>query len=150
MNGLRYINLANVGAASTTTGAVPGATFVGPGGSLTGWAVSSGGDFNDDGFGDILIGSPQYSSGSGVTTNGLATLFYGATSSAANYLTGTITLISPPSAITPLYLTGAMSGAEAGYAVSPVGFINAGQPSLILVGSPGYTFGGSPMPGRRT
>ena len=43
-----------------------------------------------------------------------------------------------------------MSGAEAGYAVSQVGFINAGQPSLILVGSPGYTFQVSPMPGPRT
>ncbi len=30
VNGVRYINLANVGAASTTTGAVPGATILGP------------------------------------------------------------------------------------------------------------------------
>jgi FG-GAP repeat len=137
VNGLRYINLANVGAASSTTGAVPGATLVGPGGSLTGWAVSSGGDFNDDGFGDILIGSPS-DSNSNLTTNGMATLLYGAPSTSGGYLTGTITLLSPPSGVVPLYLDGASSGAEAGYAVSPVGFINAGQPSLILVGSPGF------------
>ena len=30
-----------------------------PGGSNTGWAVSAGGDFNDDGIDDILVGSPQ-------------------------------------------------------------------------------------------
>ncbi len=105
---------------------------------MTGWAVSSGGDFNDDGFGDILIGSPQYSSGSGVTTNGLASLFYGASSSSGGYLTGTITLTISPAGISPLYLTGAAAGALAGYAVSPVGVINSGQPTLILVGSPGF------------
>ena len=33
---------------------------------------------------------------------------------------------------------GPSAGAMAGYAVSQVGFINAGQPSLILVGSPGF------------
>ena len=134
----RYINLANVGAASTTTGAVPGAAIVGPSGSKTGWAVSSGGDFNADGFGDILIGSPQFSSTSSLTNNGLATLLYGAPSSSAAYLSGTITLASLPSGVSPLFLPGANSGDMAGYAVSPVGFINAGQPSLILVGAPGF------------
>ena len=137
VNGLRYINLANVGAASTTTGAVPGATIVGPGSSKTGWAVSSGGDFNGDGFGDILIGSPYYTTAS-ATNLGLATLFYGAATSSSSYLTGTITLTAPPTGISPLYLVGAAAGALAGYAVSPVGYINAGQPSLILVGSPGF------------
>src|ERR1700677_3014849 len=68
----------------------------------------------------------------------MATLLYGAPSTSGGYLTGTITLLSPPSGVVPLYLDGASSGAEAGYAVSPVGFINAGQPSLILVGSPGF------------
>jgi hypothetical protein len=139
---VRYINLANVGAAAGTTGAVPGATIVGPGGSETGWAVSSGGDFNADGFDEILIGSPEFSSSSSLTDNGLATLFYGATSGATGYLSGTITLISPPTGIAPLYMTGALSGALAGYALSQVGFINAGQPGLILIGSPGYTNNG--------
>ncbi len=138
VSGVRYISLANVGAASGTTGAVPGATILGPSGSRTGWAVSSGGDFNNDGFGDILIGSPQFSSSTTVTTNGLASLLYGAASGATGYLTGIMTLGSTPSGITPLYMTGATTGAMAGYAVSPVGFINSGQPSLILIGSPGF------------
>jgi hypothetical protein len=136
----RYINLANVGATTGTGGgsAVPGATILGPTASRTGQAVSSGGDFNSDGFGDILVGSPQFSSSSTVTSNGLASLLYGAASTATGFLTGTITLGSTPSGISPLYLTGATSGSLAGYAVSPVGFINSGQPSLILVGAPGF------------
>jgi hypothetical protein len=148
---VRYINLANIGAASGTTGAVPGATILGPSASRTGWAVSAGGDFNADGFGDILVGSPQFSTSSTVTTNGLATLLYGAPSSSSAYLTGTITLGSTPTGISPLYLPGATAGALAGYSVSQVGVINAGQPTLILVGSPGFNnFSGTAylIPGR--
>ena len=128
-----------MGATSTTAGAVPGAAFVGQGGSMTGWSVSSGGDFNADGFGDILIGSPQFSSNSSLTTNGLATLLYGAPSGSAGYLSGIYTLSSLPSGVSALFLPGANSGDMAGYAVSPVGIINAGQPSLILVGAPGFS-----------
>jgi hypothetical protein len=136
----RYINLVNVGATTGTGGgtAVPGATILGPTASRTGQAVSSGGDFNSDNFGDILIGSPEFSSSSTVTNNGLATLLYGAASTSTGYLTGTITLGNTPSGISPLYMTGATSGSLAGYAVSPVGLINSGQPSLILVGAPGF------------
>ena len=135
---VRYIDLTNVGAASGTTGAIPGATIIGTSGSRTGQAVSAAGDFNADGVADILVGSPQFSSSSTVTNNGLATLLYGGPSTAGTFLTGTINLASPPSGITPLFLTGAQSGALAGYAVSQVGVINSGQPTLILVGSPGF------------
>jgi hypothetical protein len=117
---------------------VPGATILGPSSSRTGQAVSAGGDFNADGFADILIGSPQFSSSTTLTNNGLATLLYGASSTSGAFLTGTITLGSTPSGITPLYMTGAQSGALAGYAVSQVGLINSGQPTLILIGSPGF------------
>jgi hypothetical protein len=129
------INLANVGAASGTTGAVPGAAILGPTSSRTGQAVSSAGDFNGDGFGDILVGSPQFSLDATLTNQGLATVFYGA---ASNALQGQFSLTSPPSGIASLYLTGATSGNLAGYAVSPVGLINSGQPNAILIGAPGF------------
>jgi hypothetical protein len=135
---VRYINLANVGAATGTTGAVPGATILGPSASKTGWSVASGGDFNADGFGDILVGSPQYSSSSTSTNTGLVSLLYGAGSTASSYLSGTINLLSAPSGISPLYMPGAAAGALAGYAVSLVGVINSGQPTGILIGSPGF------------
>lgn len=138
VNGVRYINLAKVGAASTTTGAVPGATILGPSGSQTGFAVSSGGYFNGNTtYSDILIGSPYYSTSS-LTNVGEATLLYGAPSSSTSYLTGTINLTSPPSTINPLSLTGAAANNLAGYSVSPVGYITAGQQSLVLVGAPGF------------
>jgi hypothetical protein len=137
VNGVRFINLANVGAASGTTRAVPGATIVGPGGSLTGWAVSAGGDFDTDGFGDILIGSPDFTTPS-ATNIGLASLLYGAPSTSGAYLTGTITLLSPPTGVRSLLMVGSAAGSLAGYSLSQVGFINAGEPSLILIGSPGF------------
>ncbi len=88
-NGVRYINLANVG--GTGTNAVPGAIFTGPaGGAMTGFSVSAAGDFNDYGFGDIMIGSPGFSSSSTTTSQGEVTLFYGAASTSTAYLTGTI------------------------------------------------------------
>lgn len=130
-NGVNYISLARVG---QTTNNVPGALIQGPGNnSMTGYSVSSAGDFNGDGFGDILIGSPGYSSSSTMLSQGEATLLYG---SAAG-LTGTISLANP-GGVNPLTLTGANAGDMAGYAVSETGFINANQPNTILIGAPGY------------
>ena len=140
VNNVRFIPLSLVG--STATGAVPGAIFVGPaGGSLTGYSVSSAGDFNgatSPTIDDILIGSPGFSSSTTLTGNGAVTMFYGATSTSAAYLTGTISLANIPAAIQSVSITGANSGDMAGYALSLVGDINAGQPNPILVGAPGF------------
>jgi hypothetical protein len=136
-NGVRYINLSLVG--STGTGAVPGATFTGPaGGDLTGYAVSTAGEFNDSGFAGILIGSPGFSSSSTATSQGEVSLFYGAASGSTSYLTGTIPLSNIPTGVQSVTLTGANAGDMAGYALSVVGFINVGQPNLILIGAPGF------------
>ncbi len=136
-NGVRYINLSNVG--GTGTNAVPGAIFTGPaGGAMTGFSVSTAGDFNDSGFGDIMIGSPGFSSSSTTTSQGEVSLFYGAASTSTAYLTGTIPLSNIPTAIQSVTFTGANAGDMAGYALSVVGFINVGQPNLILIGAPGF------------
>ncbi len=136
-NGVQYINLSLVG--TTGTGAVPGAVITGPAvGSETGYSVSSAGDFTDDGFSDILIGSPDFSSSSNTTDQGEVTLLYGASSTSSASLTGTIRLSNIPSAIPSFTLTGANAGDMAGYALSFVGFIEVGQPNEILIGAPGY------------
>jgi hypothetical protein len=136
VNSVRFINLTNIG--GTGTAAVPGATITGPaGGSLTGFAVSAGGDFNADGFGDILLGSPGFST-STVAGEGEVSLLYGAAVGSAGYLSGTIPLSSVPSSIGLASFTGAAANNLAGYAVSQVGFINSGQPTLILIGAPGF------------
>jgi hypothetical protein len=136
-NGVRYINLSLVG--TTSAGAVPGAVITGPAdGSETGYSVSSAGDFNGDGFSDILIGSPDFSSGLASNDQGEVTLLYGASSTSSASLTGTIDLSSIPSAIQSVTFTGANAGDMAGYALSFVGFINVGQPNEILIGAPGY------------
>ncbi len=53
-NGVTFVNLTGVG--STATTAIPGAKFVGAAGnSLLGFSVSSAGDWNGDGFSDIIF-----------------------------------------------------------------------------------------------
>jgi hypothetical protein len=136
-NGVRYINLANVG--QTGTNAVPGAIITGPaGGTGTGFAVSGAGDFNGDGFGDFLVGTPFFGPSSSTLNEGAATMFYGAASTSTAAITGTISLANIPAAIQSVSFTGGAAGDMAGYALSLVGFINPGQPNLILIGAPGF------------
>ncbi len=94
-NGVRYINLANVG--QTGTNAVPGAIITGPaGGTGTGFAVSGAGDFNGDGFGDFLVGTPFFGPSSSTLNEGAATMFYGAASTSTAAITGTISPLQHP------------------------------------------------------
>jgi hypothetical protein len=137
-NGVSFINLNNV-VGGSGSGSVPGAIVTGPvGGSETGFSVAAGGDFNADGFADILIGTPLYSASSTVTDAGEVTMLYGAASTAGNYLTGVIPLSTIPTTVSYAQFTGANAGDMAGYAISQVGVINTGQPTAILIGAPGY------------
>ncbi len=139
-NGQTYLNVGNI--AGTGSGNIPGATIQGnPGavpGSMTGFSVSAGGDFNGDGFGDILIGAPNFSTTAN-TNVGQVFMLYGASSSTSAYLTGVIPLASLPTAIQGVEFDGASAGNLAGYSESQVGFINTGQPTSILIGAPGYS-----------
>jgi hypothetical protein len=134
-NNVFYISLSRVG--GTATGSVPGAKIVGPGANAgTGFSVSAAGDFNADGFADFVIGSPTFNLGNVTTPNsGETDLIYG---SAAG-ITGTLTIGSLPAAVQSVTLTGANPGDMDGYAVSQVGVINAGQPTGILIGAPGFS-----------
>ena len=138
INGIPFISLANVnggGGANT----IPGAVITGPaGGSETGFSVSAGGDFNGDGYADILVGSPGFAGSSTTTGQGEVTLLYGAPSSSGAYLSGAIPLGAIPSNIAAAQIQGANAGDMAGYAISQVGVINAGQPTSFLIGAPGF------------
>jgi len=133
-NNVFYISLARVG--GTATGSVPGAKIVGPGASAgTGSSVSAAGDFNANGFASFMIGSPTYNLGSTTTPDsGEVDMIYGESSG----ITGTITLGALPATVQSATFTGANPGDMAGYALSQVGVINAGQPTSILIGAPGY------------
>ena len=140
VNNIPFLPLTNL-AGGAGTGKVPGATFVGPTGSGTqsglGFSVSAGGDFNADGFGDILLGSPTWSSGPTFANQGEVFMFYGAASTSGGFLTGLINLNSIPANFSPAIFYGAIGGDLAGYSISQTGVINKGQPTGILIGAPG-------------
>jgi len=135
-NTARFINLNRVGITGATS--VPGAVFNGVPGGATGYSVNSAGDFNGDGIGDIMIGSP-FATEAGNANAGQVNVFYGAKMTSANFLTGTYNLANLPTTAPPNFvLTGADAGDMAGYAVAFTGIINAGQPNTILIGAPGF------------
>ncbi|WP_165071012.1 beta strand repeat-containing protein [Paludisphaera rhizosphaerae] len=130
-NSYRSLSLARVGTATGSTPTpVAGAAITGSSGEQLGFAVASAGDFNNDGFGDVLIGGPGYS-----TSTGRAILLYGG---ANNVVSGIFTADTIPSSISSMTLIGTAEGDEAGYALSLAAAVNSGQPNGILVGSPGY------------
>jgi hypothetical protein len=141
VNGVPFISLSNVTGGGGTGPVVPGAIFVGPLGveteSQLGFSVAAAGDFNDDGFADIQIGSPTLSTTTTTLDQGADYLFYGAPSTSGSFLTGVIQIGSVSANIPELTLLGGAGGDMAGYAISQVGVINTGQPTSILIGAPG-------------
>ncbi|AMV38997.1 beta strand repeat-containing protein [Planctomyces sp. SH-PL62] len=131
-NGVRFISLARVGTASGSTPApIAGAVVTGTAGEQLGFAVSGGGDFNNDGFGDVLIGGPGFAA-----DTGRAILLYGG---ANNVLSGSFSANAIPTSINSMTLFGTVPGDLAGYSLSSAAAVNTGQPSAILIGSPGFS-----------
>jgi hypothetical protein len=141
VNGIPFISLTNLSGGSGT-GNVPGATFVGSPSSGTnsalGMAVSAGGDFNGDGFGDILLSEPTWSASPTFANQGEVYLFYGAASTSGAALTGLINLGSVSPNLPFAEFDGGAAGDLAGWSISQTGVINKGQPTGILIGSPGF------------
>lgn len=134
-NGLTSIPLSTIGSGSTT--GAQGVAFVG-GGDLTGFSVSSAGDFNNDGLNDIMIGSPGFNGAAGQVS-----LIFGrrAVPATPGRITGTITLSAIPAGVNFIQFVGAAPGAEAGRSESAVGKINSDAINEILIGSPGFNGG---------
>lgn len=99
---------------------------------FTGFSVSTAGDFNGDGFSDILIGSPGF-----LADNGRADVFYGV-SFAGTPLSGSVTLGSVPSSIMNVAMLGGNVNDRVGHSVSEVGRINTTAGNPIIIGAPGF------------
>ena len=92
-------------------------------GAQAGYAVSSAGDVNGDGYSDVLVGAPFYDSGQ--TNEGVVFVYHGSASG-----------LSPNVAV---ILQGNQNEAQFGTSVSLAGDINKDGYSDVVVGSPFYT-----------
>ena len=85
-----------------------------------GYAVSTAGDLNGDGYSDIAIGAPQASSGQ--TTEGVVYIYYGSNTGIA----------AAPS----LIIESNQAGAQLGYSLNTAGDVNGDGFSDLIVGAP--------------
>lgn len=94
-------------------------------GDQTGYSVSGVGDVNNDGYDDVIIGAPGYSS-----SGGIVYLIYGSSSlrniNLAFLGTAGITIIGE-------------TASQAGYSVSNAGDLNKDNYTDIIIGAPGYS-----------
>jgi hypothetical protein len=113
------------------------------GAGLTGYSVSSAGDFNGDGVGDFIIGSPGFNN-----FQGRADVYLGVDFNVNNSaLVGTTTIgTAPPGVFTTGYLGAPNTPDQAGASVSLSGKMLTGPTATlagnpILIGEPGFTAG---------
>ena len=132
-------SLGLVGATPTT--AIPnpiiGLNLQGISAARLGFSVAAAGDFNGDGFGDIILGAPGSSTG----VSGFAAVVYGTTSAARPNGSFNIDPIASSSLVTQ-YFTGETATDLAGYSVSALQNYSAttsGVVRAIVIGSPGFS-----------
>lgn len=123
-----YSGGSNTGRASIFYGGNPmnssaDVTITGPSsGEEFGYSVSGGGDFNGDGYSDVIVGSPNF----GGDHTGKATIFFGG---------------NPMNSGSDGILTGASGGDYFGYSVSDAGDVNGDGFSDVISGAFGYNSG---------
>jgi len=92
-------------------------------GDAFGWSVASGGDYNDDGYDDIVVGAPCAVIGRGVGTKTAA---------------GRVRVISGKNGKTLLERKGTQADQYLGAAVAFIDDLNGDDRDEIVVGSPGF------------
>lgn len=93
--------------------------------ALYGFSVANAGDVDKDGFGDFLVGAPNY--GGTASNQGIVYLYYGANSTSG-----------PSTSKTPWTMQGGMSIAWLGWSVAGAGDVNKDGYADVIIGSPGY------------
>lgn len=117
-NGAVYLHLGSSG--PTLVPLTATSSLIGTSNERLGYSVALAGDVNSDGFGDVVLGSPEHSSNFGrarVYRGGPSPLF----DATHLYWTG----------------TGSVAAGRAGTAVGPAGDVNGDGISDVLVGAPG-------------
>jgi hypothetical protein len=135
---LSILNLQGVAA-----GTIPGAVFLGDAnGDRTGYAVSTAGDFNNDGLSDFMIGSPGFDGVLGINS-GRVSLIYGQPLdvNGVPIIVGPYNLSTLPTTVPFVEFQGAGINALAGFSVTATGFINSDRINEIAIGSPGLNSG---------
>ncbi|MDX2038935.1 MAG: integrin alpha [Isosphaeraceae bacterium] len=131
VNGVNQIRLNRIGDPATT-GNVAGFTATGAAsGDQTGFVTTSAGDFNGDGLGDFIVGSPNAAAG-----NGAATILEGR--SFNNRILGDLPLGNIPATVNFVTLTGPSTGSLTGFSASLVGRLNNDTFNEIVIGAPGF------------
>ncbi len=103
------------------------------GGEKTGWAISSAGDVNDDGFEDILIGSPYADGSPDKKDSGVTYLVYGGYDVGSDGVPIDLASLGNRGVV----INGAAAGDMIGYFVSAAGDVNGDGVGDILIGAPG-------------
>jgi hypothetical protein len=99
---------------------VPDLTLIGTSATeLLGYSVASAGDFNGDGFDDVIVGAPFNDTGG--ANIGRAYIFFGGPN---------------PDAIADITFTGVAPGDEFGYSVASAGDVNGDGYGDLIVGAP--------------
>ncbi|WP_199221241.1 S-layer family protein, partial [Limnohabitans sp. JirII-29] len=94
-------------------------------GDRSGWSVSAAGDVNGDGLADLLVGTPDNSSGAGTTY-----VVFGTTAASA------IELSNVAAGTGGFVINGISAGDASGYSVSSAGDVNGDGLADLLLGAP--------------
>jgi hypothetical protein len=113
-------------------GGLPDAYIYGDkGGDYLGTSVAGGGDFNKDGFGDVVVGARE--SSTGAPKAGAVFVFYGGKEGVAEGPAGSAKTV----------LTGAATGDNFGFSVAILGDVNGDGYADVIVGAPGHEKSGA-------
>ena len=123
-----------------STAVAAGAIITGRPTFQTGYSVAGAGDFNGDGFGDFMIGSP----GANLST-GQVTVLYGLlNASTVGNLADTFPINAIPTTVRNVTYTGQNINDLTGTSLSLVGDLNGSRTfNDILIGAPGFSAGGA-------